>query len=81
MGLFNKVTKSFTWGNHQVVMETGEVARQSSGAPSRNVLGMTHRHRWLPGSKRKEPVLGDPDRLFDFIVAYLRRPSFWISAV
>jgi polyribonucleotide nucleotidyltransferase len=32
MGLFNKVTKSFTWGNHQVVMETGEVARQSSGA-------------------------------------------------
>ena len=32
MGLFNKVTKTFTWGNHQVVMETGEVARQSSGA-------------------------------------------------
>jgi polyribonucleotide nucleotidyltransferase len=32
MSLFNKVTKTFTWGNHQVVMETGEVARQSSGA-------------------------------------------------
>ena len=32
MSLFNKVTKTFTWGNHQVVLETGEVARQSSGA-------------------------------------------------
>jgi polyribonucleotide nucleotidyltransferase len=32
MSLFNKVTKTFAWGNHQVVMETGEVARQSSGA-------------------------------------------------
>ena len=32
MSLFNKVTKTFTWGNHHVVMETGEVARQSGGA-------------------------------------------------
>ncbi|MES2716670.1 MAG: polyribonucleotide nucleotidyltransferase [Pseudomonadota bacterium] len=32
MSLFNKVTKTFTWGKHQVVLETGEVARQSSGA-------------------------------------------------
>ncbi|ALT77081.1 polyribonucleotide nucleotidyltransferase [Paucibacter sp. KCTC 42545] len=32
MGLFNKVTKSFQWGNHAVTMETGEIARQSSGA-------------------------------------------------
>jgi polyribonucleotide nucleotidyltransferase len=32
MSLFNKVTKTFTWGQHQVVMETGEIARQSSGA-------------------------------------------------
>ena len=37
MGLFNKVTKSFTWGNHQVVMETGEVARQSGGAVIVNI--------------------------------------------
>ena len=32
MSLFNKVTKSFTWGSHQVTMETGEIARQSGGA-------------------------------------------------
>ncbi len=32
MSLFNKVTKSFQWGQHQVVMETGEIARQSGGA-------------------------------------------------
>ncbi|HSW03271.1 polyribonucleotide nucleotidyltransferase [Aquabacterium sp.] len=32
MSLFNKVTKSFQWGSHQVVMETGEIARQSTGA-------------------------------------------------
>jgi polyribonucleotide nucleotidyltransferase len=32
MSLFNKITKSFQWGNHKVVMETGEIARQSSGA-------------------------------------------------
>lgn len=32
MSIFNKVTKSFQWGQHKVTMETGEVARQSSGA-------------------------------------------------
>ena len=32
MSLFNKVTKTFTWGHHQVRMETGEIARQSTGA-------------------------------------------------
>ena len=32
MSLFNKVTKSFPWGNHTVVLETGEIARQSTGA-------------------------------------------------
>ncbi|MBW8847373.1 MAG: polyribonucleotide nucleotidyltransferase [Burkholderiales bacterium] len=32
MSLFNKVTKSFQWGNHQVTLETGEIARQSTGA-------------------------------------------------
>ena len=32
MSMFNKVTKSFQWGQHKVTMETGEVARQSSGA-------------------------------------------------
>jgi len=32
MSLFNKVTKSFQWGQHTVRMETGEIARQSGGA-------------------------------------------------
>jgi polyribonucleotide nucleotidyltransferase len=32
MSLFNKVTKTFQWGPHQVTMETGEIARQASGA-------------------------------------------------
>jgi len=30
--MFNKVTKTFQWGQHTVTMETGEIARQSSGA-------------------------------------------------
>ena len=32
MSLFNKVTKSFQWGQHKVTMETGEIARQATGA-------------------------------------------------
>ena len=32
MTMFNKVSKTFQWGSHTVTMETGEVARQSSGA-------------------------------------------------
>ncbi|WP_408596350.1 polyribonucleotide nucleotidyltransferase [Limnohabitans sp.] len=32
MSLFNKVTKTFQWGQHTVTMETGEVARQAGGA-------------------------------------------------
>ena len=32
MSMFNKVTKSFQYGQHTVVLETGEIARQSSGA-------------------------------------------------
>ena len=32
MSIFNKVTKSFQWGQHTVTMETGEIARQASGA-------------------------------------------------
>ncbi|WIT14109.1 polyribonucleotide nucleotidyltransferase [Paucibacter sediminis] len=37
MSLFNKVTKTFQWGNHQVIMETGEIARQASGAVLVNI--------------------------------------------
>jgi polyribonucleotide nucleotidyltransferase len=32
MSIFNKVTKSFQWGQHKVTLETGEIARQASGA-------------------------------------------------
>lgn len=32
MTMFNKVTKTFQWGQHTVKMETGEIARQSTGA-------------------------------------------------
>ena len=32
MTMFNKVTKTFQWGQHTVRMETGEIARQSTGA-------------------------------------------------
>ncbi|MBI2733026.1 MAG: polyribonucleotide nucleotidyltransferase, partial [Aquabacterium sp.] len=32
MTMFNKVTKTFQWGNHTVKMETGEIARQATGA-------------------------------------------------
>lgn len=39
MSLFNKVTKTFQWGQHSVTMETGEIARQSSGAVVVDVEG------------------------------------------
>jgi polyribonucleotide nucleotidyltransferase len=32
MTMFKKVSKTFQWGQHTVTMETGEIARQSSGA-------------------------------------------------
>ncbi|MEY2861775.1 MAG: polyribonucleotide nucleotidyltransferase [Pseudomonadota bacterium] len=32
MTMFKKVTKTFQWGNNTVTMETGEIARQSTGA-------------------------------------------------
>jgi len=32
MSMFNKVTKTFQWGQHSVTMETGEIARQATGA-------------------------------------------------
>ncbi|WP_027016843.1 polyribonucleotide nucleotidyltransferase [Comamonas composti] len=37
MTMFNKVTKTFQWGQHTVTMETGEVARQASGAVLVNI--------------------------------------------
>ncbi len=32
MSIFNKVSKTFQWGQHKVTMETGEIARQANGA-------------------------------------------------
>ena len=37
MSIFNKVVKTFQWGNHTVRMETGEIARQAGGAVLVNV--------------------------------------------
>ncbi|MDM4765326.1 polyribonucleotide nucleotidyltransferase [Pelomonas sp. SE-A7] len=39
MSMFNKVTKTFQWGQHTVTLETGEIARQSSGAVVVNIEG------------------------------------------
>ena len=39
MSIFNKITKTFQWGQHTVVMETGEIARQASGAVIVNIEG------------------------------------------
>jgi hypothetical protein len=37
MTMFNKITKTFQWGQHTVTMETGEIARQSTGAVLVNI--------------------------------------------
>jgi polyribonucleotide nucleotidyltransferase len=37
MSMFNKVSKTFQWGEHTVTMETGEIARQASGAVLVNI--------------------------------------------
>ena len=37
MSIFNKVTKTFQWGQHSVTMETGEIALQSGGAVIVNI--------------------------------------------
>jgi len=35
--MFNKVSKTFQWGQHTVTMETGEIARQAGGAVMVNI--------------------------------------------
>src|SRR6187551_1958172 len=37
MSMFNKVTKTFQWGQQSVTLETGEIARQAGGAVIVNV--------------------------------------------
>ena len=39
MSMFTKVTKTFQWGDHTVTLETGEIARQSTGAVVASVDG------------------------------------------
>jgi len=41
MTMFNKVTQTFQWGRHTVTMETGEIARQSTGAVLLDMDGTT----------------------------------------
>jgi polyribonucleotide nucleotidyltransferase len=41
MTMFNKVTKTFQWGQHTVRMETGEIARQATGAVLLDMDGTT----------------------------------------
>ena len=41
MSMFNKVTKSFQWGDKTVVLETGEIARQAAGAVVVTIDGTT----------------------------------------
>ncbi len=37
MSMFNKVTKTFQWGQHKVILETGEISRQAGGAVIVNI--------------------------------------------
>ncbi|HET7868380.1 MAG TPA: polyribonucleotide nucleotidyltransferase, partial [Burkholderiaceae bacterium] len=32
MSMFKKISKTFQWGQHSVTLETGEIARQATGA-------------------------------------------------
>ena len=57
MSIFNKVTKTFQWGDKTVIMETGEIARQASGAVLVNiddtvvlatVVAVSYTHLTLP---------------------------------
>ncbi len=54
MSIFNKVTKSFQWGQHKVVLETGEIARQASGAVLVDIEG-TVVLATVVGSKTAKP--------------------------
>ena len=54
----SKVTKSFSYGDHQVTLETGEIARQADGAV---LVDMGETSVLVTAVARKEP---DPDRDF-----------------
>ncbi|MGE3348005.1 MAG: polyribonucleotide nucleotidyltransferase [Ramlibacter sp.] len=54
MSIFNKVTKTFQWGQHTVKLETGEIARQASGAVVVDIEG-TVVLATVVGSKSSKP--------------------------
>jgi polyribonucleotide nucleotidyltransferase len=54
MSIFNKVTKTFQWGNHTVTLETGEIARQAGGAVLVDIEG-TVVLATVVGSKTPKP--------------------------
>ncbi|MFV0601065.1 MAG: polyribonucleotide nucleotidyltransferase [Brachymonas sp.] len=54
MTIFKKVTKTFQWGQHTVRMETGEIARQATGAVLLNMDG-TVVLATVVGSKTSKP--------------------------
>ena len=54
MSLFNKVTKTFDWGQHKVTLQTGEIARQASGAVVVDIEG-TVVLATVVGSKTSKP--------------------------
>ena len=56
MSLFNKITKTFQWGQHQVRMETGEIAT-TEGQPSGTARLRRLRHDGLAGQRRARSVL------------------------
>lgn len=52
--MFNKVTKTFQYGQHTVVLETGEIARQASGAVLASI-GDTVVLATVVGAKKAKP--------------------------
>ncbi len=54
MSLFNKVSKTFQWGQHTVTLETGEIARQATGAVLVSIEG-TVVLATVVGSKNAKP--------------------------
>ncbi len=68
MSLFNKVSKTFQWGQHTVTMETGEIARQSGGAVMVNIDD-TVVLATVVGSKNAKPG----QDFFPLTVAYIEK--------
>ena len=70
MSIFNKVTKTFQWGDKTVIMETGEIARQASGAVLVNIDD-TVVLATVVASKSAKPVL----LIFYFLVYPRQAPA------